>query len=99
MPDCLRKLQKLQNRAARVLTFSKYDANVDYSNSSTSLAANSKSYDGVQVSTRVGSMEKSSLLDNLKFNQASTPRHDIRGKQLFIVTILPRTVFCTFAIM
>ena len=40
------KLQKLQNRAARVLTYSNYDVDADQ-------ASNSKSYGSLQVSAEV----------------------------------------------
>jgi len=45
--------QTLQNREAHVFTYSNYD--VDAGGKSSLSAANSKSYDGLQVSARVGS--------------------------------------------
>ena len=54
------KRQKLQNRAARVLTYSSYDVDGGHLfklrvEKPSLPATNSKSYDGLQVSARVGS--------------------------------------------
>ena len=81
------KLQKLENRAASVLTYSNYDVDAGHLFKllgwKFSLPAISKSYDDLQVSARVGS--------KLRYFERWEIAYNLRGSENKLDVTLPRT--------